>query len=47
LTLVIMAVIAFFVVIVPAGPHAGLLPHAVEVVVLTLGWLSVLLQRGR
>jgi predicted membrane metal-binding protein len=40
-TLVVVAVVAFFVVIFLAGPHAGLLPHALEVVVLILGWLSV------
>lgn len=37
-----VAVLAFFAVIFLAGPHAGLLPHALEVVVLVLGWLSVL-----
>ena len=42
-TLVVVAVVAFFVVIFLAGPHAGLLPHALEVVVLVLGWLSVLI----
>jgi ABC-type nickel/cobalt efflux system permease component RcnA len=41
-TLAVVAVVAFFVVIFLAGPHAGLLPHALEVVVLILGWLSVL-----
>jgi hypothetical protein len=40
--LVAVAVVAFFVVIFLAGPHAGLLPHALEAVVLILGWLSVL-----
>lgn len=40
--LVAVAAAAFFMVIVLAGPHAGLLPHALEVVVLVLGWLSVL-----
>lgn len=43
LTLLVVTVIAFFVVILLAGPHAGLLPHAMEVVVLVLGWLSVLI----
>jgi ABC-type nickel/cobalt efflux system permease component RcnA len=43
LTLLVVAVVAFFVVIFLAGPHAGLLPHAMEVVVLVLGWLSVLI----
>lgn len=37
-----VAVLAFFAVMFLAGPHAGLLPHALEVVVLILGWLSVL-----
>lgn len=43
LTLLVVAVVAFFVVILLAGPHAGLLPRAMEVVVLVLGWLSVLI----
>lgn len=43
LALLAAAVVAFFVVIFLAGPHAGLLPHAMEVVVLVLGWLSVLI----
>lgn len=41
-TLAVVAVAAFFLVIVLAGPHAGLLPHALEVLVLVLGWLAVL-----
>jgi len=41
--LIVVAVAAFFIVIVLAGPHAGLLPHFLEVVVIVLGWLSVLL----
>lgn len=40
--LAVVAVAAFFVVIVFAGPHAGLLPHWAEVIVLILGWLAVL-----
>ena len=40
--LVAVAFVAFFVVIFLAGPHAGLLPHALESVVLILGWLAVL-----
>lgn len=40
--LVVVAIVAFFVVIFLAGPHAGLLPHALELVVLILGWLSIL-----
>lgn len=43
LTLLIVAVVAFVIVMSLAGPHAGLLPHAMEVVVLVLGWLCVLL----
>ena len=41
-SLVAVALVAFFMVIFLAGPHAGLLPHALEAVVLILGWLSVL-----
>ena len=41
-TLAVAAVAAFFIVIVLAGPHAGLLPHALEVLVLVVGWLAVL-----
>ncbi|MFP5348725.1 MAG: hypothetical protein ACLGHO_02650 [Gammaproteobacteria bacterium] len=40
--LVLVAVAAFFVVIFLAGPHADVLPQALEVVVLILGWLAVL-----
>lgn len=40
--LAVVAVATFFVVIVLAGPHAGLLPHWAEVIVLVLGWLAVL-----
>ena len=42
LSLPLVAVIVFFVVIFLAGPHAALLPHAMEVVVIVLGWLCVL-----
>jgi hypothetical protein len=42
LSLPVVVVIVFFVVIFLAGPHAGLLPHPLEVVILVLGWLSVL-----
>lgn len=42
-SLVAIAVIAFFVVISLAGPHAGLLPSWLEAVVLGLGWLAVLI----
>lgn len=34
---------AFAVVIVVAGPHAGILPSFLEPVVLGLGWLAVLI----
>lgn len=39
--LLVVAAVAFVVVLVLAGPHAGLLPHALEVAVLILGWLSI------
>lgn len=42
-TLVVVAGTSFFVVLVLAGPHAGLLPQGLEVVVLVLGWGAVLL----
>lgn len=42
-SLVVVAVCAFFVVIVLAGPHAGLLPRPFEVLVLVAGWASVLI----
>lgn len=42
-SLVVVAVCAFFVVIVLAGPHAGLLPQPLEVLVLLLGWTCVLI----
>lgn len=38
-----VAAASFIVVIVLAGPHAGLLPHWLEAVVLGLGWLAVLI----
>ena len=41
--LVATVVVAFVVVMVLAGPHAGLLPHSLEAVVLGLGWAAVLL----
>ncbi|HEX5802965.1 MAG TPA: hypothetical protein VFY24_08055 [Azospira sp.] len=41
LSLVLTAAIAFVVVLVVAGPHAGLLPSWLEAVVLGLGWLAV------
>ena len=42
LALPVVAAIAFVVVLVLAGPHAGLLPHWLEAAVLALGWLAVL-----
>jgi hypothetical protein len=42
LALVVVACIAFVVVIVLAGPHAGLLPSWLEAVVASAGWLAVL-----
>lgn len=41
-TLAVVAVLALFIVLVLAGPHSDLLPAAVQVVVLILGWLAVL-----
>lgn len=42
-SLVVIAGVAFIVGIVLAGPHAGLLPYWLEVVVFGLGWLAILL----
>ena len=39
---VVIGVAAFFVVLVLAGPHAGLLPRALEVLVLIAGWAVVI-----
>ena len=41
-SLVLVAAVSFVVVIFLAGPHAGLLPHFLEVAMLILGWLAVL-----
>jgi hypothetical protein len=41
-TLFVVAVAAFFLVILLAGPHGGLLPRAFEGQVLIAGWLTVL-----
>lgn len=41
-TLALTVPVALLVVLVLAGPHAGLLPHWLEPVVLALGWLAVL-----
>lgn len=40
--LAVTAPLALLVVLVLAGPHAGLLPHALEVAVLAAGWVAVL-----
>ncbi|MDP3857026.1 MAG: hypothetical protein Q8Q73_04595 [Stagnimonas sp.] len=40
-SLALVAVAAFFVVIVLAGPHSDLLPGWLSAVVLALGWLAV------
>ena len=40
--LVVVAGVAFVAVMVVAGPHAGLLPPWLEAVVLTAGWLLVI-----
>lgn len=41
-SLVLVAAITFVLVLLVAGPHAGLLPSWLEAVVLALGWLVVL-----
>jgi hypothetical protein len=38
----VVAPLSFFVVLVLAGPHAGLLPHPLESVVLAAGWTLLL-----
>lgn len=38
----VVGVLAFVVVVILAGPHSDLLPGAVQVVVLILGWLAIL-----
>jgi hypothetical protein len=42
-TLVPTAIGAFVIVMILAGPHAGLLPSWLEPVVLAAGWLAVLI----
>ena len=42
LSMVVIAPVLAFVVLVVAGPHAGLLPQWLEVVVLVTGWLTLL-----
>ena len=41
--LALIGVAAFFMVMVLAGPHGGLLPRVFEIPILILGWLFVLL----
>lgn len=41
-SLAAVAAVSFLIVLVLAGPHAGLLPSWLEAVVLGLGWLAVL-----
>lgn len=41
-SLAVVGVISFFIVILLAGPHAGILPQPLEVVVLIAGWVVVL-----
>lgn len=41
-SLVVVAALSFFTVLVLAGPHAGLLPSWLEPAILGLGWLAVL-----
>jgi hypothetical protein len=43
LSLVLIAVTAFFAVIFLAGPHGGVLPSSLHTATLVLGWLCVLL----
>ena len=40
-SLIVIAALAFVIVIVLAGPHAGLLPQWAEVLVFSAGWLAV------
>ena len=41
-SLAAVAAVAFFVVILLAGPHSDLLPRGLQAVVILLGWVSVL-----
>lgn len=43
-SLVVVAALALVIVLVLAGPHAGLLPQWAEVLLLAAGWLAVLLM---
>ena len=42
LTLGVVVPLAFFTVLILAGPHGGLLPGGLQAPVLALGWLAVL-----
>ena len=42
ITLAFVSVASFYLVIILAGPHGGLLPRPFEVVVFILGWLLVI-----
>lgn len=42
LTLIATVVVAAIVVLVVVGPHTGLLPPALETIVLAVGWLAVI-----
>jgi hypothetical protein len=42
LALAITAPVLFFGVLIVAGPHSGLLPHFLEVIVLILGWITLI-----
>lgn len=43
ISLALFAITSFLIVIFLAGPHAGLLPGWIEVIVICLGWLAVLI----
>ncbi|MGE0810419.1 MAG: hypothetical protein AB7N69_07350 [Immundisolibacter sp.] len=41
-TFAVVGVVAFFLVMLLAGPHSGMLPDGLKLVVILLGWISVL-----
>jgi hypothetical protein len=43
LSLCIVAPVVFLIVLLLAGPHAGLLPEFFKAIILVAGWVSVLL----
>lgn len=43
IALLIVAALTLLLVLVLAGPHAGLLPQPLEIAVVVLGWLGVLI----